>query len=397
MLTAKLYSVRPAAWSLLTGLAVLAVISAIARSTHAIPSKLFLYALQPLLALGLYGLARYLKYGLKDRVRHRDEKALLVATVLSVWFVVYFLSGLIATYVHNSLVVGIKSILINLWAFGVVAFALEYSRHGLMLLVSRRNMVWFGSIVAIVLAVQQMNFGLIPQTHGLQDYIKLGISDFIPAIISSFLLTYLACAGGLPAMLTYRLGLVAILTLPPIIPKYDWYMQGISLVLLAVSVYLAIDRTQQDKQTVTHRRHRQRPRLAYDIISVAAIIFLAAFMTGLFAYRPAAIASNSMKPIFSRGSIVIIQKIHDPVDVHVGDVVQYTRTDITITHRVVAIEAAADGSGKRVFITKGDNNPSEDLPVAESQLIGLVRSQIPFVGYPTVLLQEISEGRRPQP
>jgi signal peptidase len=65
-----------------------------------------------------------------------------------------------------------------------------------------------------------------------------------------------------------------------------------------------------------------------------------------------------------------------------------------ITHRVVNIDAAADGSGKRVFTTKGDNNPSKDPLVAQSQLVGIVRSQVPFIGYPTVWLQEISRVDR---
>jgi signal peptidase len=375
-------------------MAVLGITSAVARSTNLISSNVFLYAIQPALAIGMASFALYLTNGLKDRVRHRSDKAFLVGSVLAVWFVLYFLSGLITTYVHNSLVSSMRSILVNLWAFGVVAYAVEYSRHSLMLLVNRRNIIWFGAVEASVLAVQQMNFGLIATTHGTVDFIKLAISDFIPAILASFVLTYLAITGGFPAMLVYRLGLVAITILPPIIPKYDWYLQGVSLILLAVSVYIALDRTRQDRQAARRHNHRHHAPRAYDIMALTLMAFLAMFMTGFFTYRPSAIASNSMKPVFSRGSMVIIQKLHDPMDVKVGDIVQYRRTDKMITHRVVNIDAAADGSGKRVFTTKGDNNPSKDPLVAQSQLVGIVRSQVPFIGYPTVWLQEISRVDR---
>jgi len=314
-----------------------------------------------------------------------------VGSVLAVWFVLYFLSGLITTYVHNSLFAGAKSILINVWAFGVVALAIEYSRHRLMLIVGRRNIVWFGVIVALVLAAQQVNFSLLATTHGTVDIIKLAFSDMVPAVAASFLLTYLAIVGSLPAQLVYHMGLVACLILPPILPKYDWYLQGISLVLLAFSVFMALDRTRQDRvDTAAPPPRRSRPQLALDMMSVLSLLFLALFMTGFFTYKPAAIASNSMKPVFSRGSIVIVQKIHSPLDVKVGDIVQYTRQDKKITHRVIAIDAAADGSGKRVFTTKGDNNPSDDPLVAASQINGIVRSQIPFIGYPTVWLTGLS-------
>jgi signal peptidase len=307
--------------------------------------------------------------------------------------VLYFLSGLLTTYVHNSLVGSLRSIVVNLWVFGMVAFAVEYARHAVMLLVNRRNLIWFGVVVATVLAVQQMNFGLIPQVHGLDDFVKLCISDFIPALLASFLLTYLAITAGFPAMLVYRLGLVATLILPPIVPKYDWYLQGVSMILLTVAVYIAVDRARQTSEA-PQRRSRHHPQRAYDIMWMAVMLCLVLFMLGAFTYKPAAIASNSMKPVFSRGSIVIVQKLHDPMDVRIGDIVQYKRKETMITHRVVAIDASADGSGKRVFIFKGDNNQSADPVVAQSQLVGIVRAKIPLIGYPTIWLQETAKHSR---
>jgi signal peptidase len=331
----------------------------------------------------------YIGDGQQDRVRHRGDKAFLVGSVMSVWFVLYFMSGIITSYVHNSLVSSPKSILVNIWAFGAVAFAIEYSRHGLMLMVRRRHVVWFGLIVALVLGIQQMNFGLIPLTHGLDSFVKLAISDFVPALLSSLLLTYLAITAGLPSMLVYRLGLVAATILPPIVPKYDWYMQGVSLILLAVSIYISMDRTRQDREAPTRHRYHHHPRRAYDMMAVLIILGMAMFMTGLFSYKPAAIASNSMQPVFSRGAMVIVRKAK-PVDVRVGDIVQYRRESITVTHRVVEIDNAADGSGKKVFVTKGDNNHDKDPLVSQSQIIGIVRAKIPLIGYPSVWLLQVS-------
>ena len=396
MILAKLYSIRSQAWVLLAALVVVAVVSAIGSSTQLIPTRAHLYIVQPGMGLIILGLALYFTNGQKDRVRHRGDKAFLVGSVLAVWFVIYFLAGLITTYNHNSLVAGPKSLVLNIWSFGMIALAVEYARHSLIMLVNRRNVVWFGLVVALVVAVQQMNFGLIPHTVGLDGYIKLAISDFVPAILSSLLLTYMAITSGLPAMLTYRLGLLAIGIFPPIIPKFDWYLQGVSLILLVLTIYIALDRTRQDKQPTRHRM-RRHPQRAYDIMSVAVLVCIVMFTTGLFSYKPSAIVSNSMKPVFSRGSIVVVQKIDDPMDVRVGDIVQYQRKDIMITHRVVEIDASTDGSGKRVFITKGDNSPSKDAPVDEKQIIGVVRSRVPLIGYPTVWLKEISSGKRAAP
>ncbi|MCA9325805.1 signal peptidase I [Candidatus Saccharibacteria bacterium] len=389
----RLRSINAPTWGLLCAMLVMAAVSVVARSTDVIPSKLFLYGLQPGMSLAIAGLSVALVRGKQDRVRHRAEKAYLVGSVMAVWFVLYFLSGLITTYVENSLVAGLSSMLINIWTFGVVAAAIEYSRHGIMQLVNRRDVVWFGIAVATVLAIQQMSFGQLSQADGLDGFIKLAVSDFIPVIMSSLLLTYLAIAGGLPAMLVYRLGLVATVIFPPIIPKYDWYLQGISLILLTVSAYIAIDRTRQDRQVASHR-YRHHPKMAYDLMWLAVMLGLVLFVTGFLSYKPSAIVSNSMKPVYSRGAIVVVQKIGNPMDVQVGDIVQYQRKDKLITHRVVVIDNAADGSGKRVFITKGDNSPSQDPIVTETQLVGIVRAAIPFAGYPSVWLQETVQGKQ---
>ena len=57
-----------------------------------------------------------------------------------------------------------------------------------------------------------------------------------------------------------------------------------------------------------------------------------------------------------------------------------------ITHRIVRIEQGE--KGQRIFITKGDNSPSEDKPVTGDQIVGIVRGAIPYAGYPSVWLQE---------
>ncbi len=371
-------------------LAILSVVSALARSTEFIPAKVFMYGMQPVVALAIAGVAYAYARHARPIARVGSGRTLLVASVVVVWLVLYFLSGLITTYVHNSLFTNVTGIALNLWQFGIVAAAIEYSRYNLMRLVSRRNMLWFGFVLSCVLAVQQMNFGLLQNVGHLADFIEISVSDFMPSIISSFALTYLAITSGLAAQLIYRLGLVGTVALLPIIPKFDWYLQGISLILLAVVIYVAVDR--QTQADVRHPYRQRNPRRAFDVLWVVGMLALAGFMTGMFNYRPYSIPTNSMLPVYGSGSMVVVQKTSDPMDVKVGDIVQYQTTSKLITHRVTDIEPAADGSGERVFILKGDNNPSPDAPVKQDQVVGIVRVHMPYIGYPTVWLMGLSRG-----
>lgn len=385
----KLVQIPANAWILLTGFAVMALTSLLVRTTGIVDPSQFLYLWQPIGLIGLAILAHLLAGGKRDRVRHHLEKATIVGSVVAIWFVFYMLSGVFVTFVHNTLVSSLNAVLLNLFAFGVAAAAVEFSRHKLMLLAGRRNAIWFGVVVASVFALQQLSFAQFSNVVTAEDLVKLLVGSFVPTILSSFLLTYLAISSGLPAMLTYQLGVVATTILPPIIPKYDWYLLGVSSILLTVAVYVAIDRTAQSNERA-HKRHYRHTKRAYDLMLITTMLGLVLFMTGAFAYKPVVILSNSMKPIYSRGAVVIVEKIEDPLDINQGDIVQYEASGHRITHRVVKIDSASDGSGDRVFTTKGDNSPSNDPPVRGSQINGVVRSAIPYAGYPTVLLHDIS-------
>ncbi|MFZ1258551.1 MAG: signal peptidase I [Candidatus Saccharimonas sp.] len=347
-----------------------------------------LFIIEPALA-ALLALAAYAATHDKgDRLRHKGDKAFVVGSVLAIWFVIYFLSGLVLTYTHNALVTGWRGVALNIVGYGLTAGCLEYVRYKSMLLAGRRNVLWFGVIVALLFALPNMNLARIEDLATAEEVVKMVFSNVVPMVVASFLLTYLAATAGLPSQLTYQLGYIASVILIPVIPKHDWYLIGVSSVLLTIAVYIAIDRTRKDR--LERRRVRSRhPRWAYDVMLIAVMTGLVMFMTGFFAYKPMAIVSNSMVPVFSRGSVVIAEKVNDPMDVQVGDILQYESSGKMITHRVIAIDAAADGSGNKVFITKGDNSPSRDNPVAAKQAVGIIRAQIPYIGYPTVWLREL--------
>lgn len=385
----KLSLIKPPAWLLLGLTLATAIFGIIASSTNAIPANILLYVAQPVFALLIAALAHAFTRGQGDRIQKTTDKAVVVGSVLAIWFVIYFATGIFVTFVNNALVSNISSVLLNIIGFGVTAAATEYTRHRIMLLARRRNAIWFGIAVTLVFALPYINLSHLASLGTGEDIIKLLVSDIAPGLVGSALSTYLAVAYGLPAQMTYRLGVVAMAILPPIIPKYDWYLLGVTSILLSVIVYIVVDRTQRHTQPA---RSKHRATRAFNIMWAGCIVALILFMTGFFAYKPSAIMSDSMKPVFSRGSLVIVKKNVPTMDISVGDIIQYESHSRVIMHRVIKIEQSDDGNGKRIFITKGDNNPSQDLPVNESQVSGVVSTQIPYAGYPTVWLREITVG-----
>lgn len=387
----RLLTVKSSAWWLLAAACVVALAPRIMWNFDLVDSHNALYIVQPALAVLVAGIAHMLRRGQRDRIRHKSDKMLLIASVLSVWFVAYFLSGFMTTFVHNAIASSWQAIGLNILSFGLTAAAIEYIRYVLMLLAGRRNLLWFGVIVSVVFAVQQVSLLQMSDTGSSVEIIKFIITYIAPAIVNSLLLTYLSVATGLGSQLVYSLTLVGLTAIPPILPKYDWYMTSMSSVLLAVAVYVLIDRSADETDEVRVRHRRRRPKIAFDIAFGLMMVALVLFMTGVFAYKPVVIMSNSMVPVFSRGSVVVVQRLGSPVDIRRGDIIQYQADNKIVTHRVVAIDTAEDDSGDLVFTTKGDNNPSRDLPVNQSHVIGVIRSTVPYAGYPTVWLRELSQ------
>lgn len=381
----KLRTVSPKAWWLLFGALIVAIIAPLLQ-WWGVSAHIATYIAQPLIAVLAAVICRQIGGSSKDRLRHKSEKSLIIGSVLAVWFVAYFSTGMIVTYTHNAVAASLQAVLINMVTFGVVAWCVEYMRHSIMLVGGRRNAVWFGVVVSLVFAIEQIGLVQLVSGHTGVEITKQMVSTVIPALASSLLLTYLAFNAGFGPQLTYRFGMLAVLYLPPIIPKYDWYIVGISWLILAVATYVTLDHTRKD--IAVNGRHYHHAHRASNIIFVVVMAVLALFMVGAFSYQPQVIMSNSMVPVFSRGSVVIVEKAN-PMDVRVGDIIQYKGADRMITHRVITIDAASDGSGERVFTTQGDNNPSPDPLVTPSQIVGIIRAEIPYIGYPTVWLKEI--------
>lgn len=76
----------------------------------------------------------------------------------------------------------------------------------------------------------------------------------------------------------------------------------------------------------------------------------------------------------------------DREGLQVGDVVAFMDEGVVVTHRIVDI--AADKSGRKQFVTKGDANNTEDPAIYPEAVIGVYRGRIPRLGDFALFLQK---------
>ena len=95
-----------------------------------------------------------------------------------------------------------------------------------------------------------------------------------------------------------------------------------------------------------------------------------------------------MEEAISKGDIVIIEKIDDNYEtLELNQVIAYRYNKIIVVHRLVRKVIIND---EVYFYTKGDaNNEVDNYQVTKDMIIGVVNHKIPYIGYPTVWLNEL--------
>ena len=123
-------------------------------------------------------------------------------------------------------------------------------------------------------------------------------------------------------------------------------------------------------------------------ILIAILCSYTAFVTkagngvpSLFGIRPFSVQTDSMKPFFEQGDL-IIDKVVDPKELKVGDVITFWTVingyRVLNTHRIVNIK---DYGNYLYFDTKGDANPIADTTgVHQNEIVGKYVTHIPKVG-----------------
>ncbi|MDD5832935.1 MAG: signal peptidase I [Clostridiales bacterium] len=104
-------------------------------------------------------------------------------------------------------------------------------------------------------------------------------------------------------------------------------------------------------------------------------------VSSIAGYTPLSVMTDSMKPAFVSGDLIIIKKT-DPSSLEKGDIITFhTIIDNQYqlnTHRIADI---IEDNGFRSYVTKGDNNAIEDQHIiSDGDIVGKYVTRLPGVG-----------------
>lgn len=331
----------------------------------------------------------------KSRFLYRKNMGLNIIIGTLSFQIIYYLLGLYFGFVRNGYSLALLGIIKNLIPALCMIIFTEFLRYCLNIKSQKNKILLTLSVFTFVLLDVVLQIHLYNLSIG-SDIVRLVSSVVIPSIAKNILLTYLSVHYGYGVNMIYRMILELPIYFVPIYPDIDLYIDAVLMTcfpsLVFYLTYKSISKRMGEKDKIRRNRFlSSSAKISYGVIIVVLFVIVS-LTSGIFHYLAITIGSGSMSPNIQKGDIVIVKKINSQEikDLKEGDVLVFRYHDKIVVHRVIEIEK---GESDYTFQTKGDHNNSKDSwIITERDLVGKVQFKIPFLGYPTVKLNEVLSG-----
>lgn len=210
----------------------------------------------------------------------------------------------------------------------------------------------------------------------------------LPALSTNISFTYITKKVGYKPVILYSLVMELYYYLLPIVPNSNEYITSVvEFTIPIIYCYRIYTFFKKDYDEEVERTYKKKHIITL-IPSIIIVIVLVYLTSGYFHYWAIAVASGSMAPNIKKGDVVIIEKIEGKFDkLKINDTIAFKYENIVVVHRLIKIITE---DGKYYFYTKGDANIKEDnYAINEDMIIGVVNHKIPYIGKPTVWLNEL--------
>lgn len=337
-----------------------------------------------LVAIGLFIVGGFPR----DKSYYKKSSIKIVFIVLLFYLLIIYLLGLFIGFVKNLYFYDIFMLMKKVLPIALFMIASEISRY---LFIkhnpSKLQIVLFCLeliILNIIIGISGYNIVSVKQLFVIISILV------IPTIVSEIVCSYITYNVGLMPTILFKLLFNFYSYMVPFNPDLGDYLKSIFGIVVPYILCMEIRKNlkYRDKYGLCARRTIISGLSFIFLIFLGVIILL---ISGVFKYQLMAIATGSMEPIYYRGDAIILEKV-DSGAIEVGDILVYKASGGIITHRV--IEIVDEDDGKRVFYTKGDNNDTADnIGIMESDVKGVVRYIVKYLGYPTILFNELLESK----
>lgn len=324
-----------------------------------------------------------------EKDRHRFTKDIIfdVIIFLLTFFLLYYLSGIIIGFARTDNYYNVNGIITFIIPIIVTTIVKELLRYQVIMKSEGSKLLTILTCILFIFldVTNPIFYNGFASKYDTFIFFALTL---LPAISSNIVCSYLTYKVGYKPNILYLLVINLYQYLLPLVPNPNEYLASLVNFLLPILLGVKLSRFFNLTMDEEIERDYNKKGIISLIIPTILVIILVYFTSGYFHYYAVAIASGSMEKVISKGDIVIIEKLDAEYEkLKEGQVIAYTYNGVLVVHRIVRIIKQDD---QYYVYTKGDANPNEDNYVVEQDTImGTVKAVVPYLGLPTVWLNEI--------
>lgn len=324
----------------------------------------------------------------KDRHRYVKDIVLELIIFLITFFMIYYLSGIFISFARVGNYFTVKLITTIILPLILYILAKEYLRYTLITKAGDKK----GIIALITIVFICMDCTIATSINAIsfskETFLLLALT-IIPSITENILCSWMTYHFGYIPCLVYLMIINLYKYFLPIIPNPNEYLYSIIFFILPILILINLNNWLKKDKTealVLEHKHRAKLKIAYEFPIIIILIIMIYFVSGYFKYYAIAIATGSMVPNINKGDVVIVNQQFKEKDLKIGKVIAYNYNDKVVVHRIYK-EVQTDK--ELIIYTKGDANSNMDeYKITTDMIVGIVDKKIPFIGYPTVMINE---------
>lgn len=340
---------------------------------------------KPVLAIVLVAYAITVKFVFRKRKTisvYSKQVLFLNIGFAIIYLALFYLSGLYFGYYDSTVKFSIFGICKFILPLTAIIVASEYIRF---VFLSQKGKI--NSIIAFlsVFLIDIVLYIGIYDIKKLDDF--LAILGFIvfASLSSNLLFNYQSVRYGYKPIIAYRLITTLFYYIIPITPDVMVFFKSIGRIIYPYIIYLVLEYTYSKNTSAVYYKDR-KPRLIATVVVATVAITLAMLISCKFTYGVLVIGSSSMTGTINKGDVILYKSYKDE-KIQDKDVIIFNKDNKQLVHRVVKSEVV---NNEYRYYTKGDANLSiDDWVVTNSDVVGLYKLKIKYIGYPTLWVNDL--------
>ena len=322
----------------------------------------------------------------KDNHRYIKDIIFSILIVLLSSFILYYLFGLTISFVKTDNYYTVSGFGNYIIPIIIIACLKEYLRYQMICKCGKKKSLIILTTVTFILLDITVRFSIHDFATKFDTFMFIA-RILMPAISRNIACMYIARKVGYKPNIIWTLVVLLYSNLLPIVPNTGVYIGSmISFLYPAVIMYSSYGFFRRRDKNIPLQDERKKNYFTIPIL-IVIVAFIIYFTSGYFRYYTIAIATGSMTPNVLKGDVVVIDQEYPRENLKAGQVIAYKIEGIIVVHRLVDI---IELDGEKFYYTQGDaNNAVDNYTVKEEMILGVVEHKIPYIGLPTVWLNEL--------